>query len=334
MAVKRLQTVDTLVAQVRSQIDEDNVTSISTDADILPALNRAQDFGADILSRHYEEPLLRKYALSLSSGVQEYFIPNDVFEDRIEKIEISIANNQQEVQRISYRDISVYESACTTSAPLHYALLNDKIRLVPAPTGTYSARIWYLRNPEALVLSQGRITSVNAAQNYVLLDELGTDLSASSDNLASYVNLVNGRTGEIKASMQIQQITSNQVKFKSVPARDEVLGRTIQADLADLTNPDSAETASSAVSIEADDYICAISGSCVLSISLLSNFLIQYAVSEMKRKLDKPADTELSILKKFEDQVERTWTGRESSLRVKKRSKFWSRPVRRWYTSG
>ena len=50
--------VNDLIDEVRSMLDEDNRTSVSDTADILPALNRAQNYAANILSRHYESHYL------------------------------------------------------------------------------------------------------------------------------------------------------------------------------------------------------------------------------------------------------------------------------------
>ena len=82
-----LLTVQDLVDQVRNQVDEQDQDAVSLEGDILPVLNRAQDYAYNILARKYQEPLLTYTQLTLTSG-QEYDIPEDAFEDRIEKIEI------------------------------------------------------------------------------------------------------------------------------------------------------------------------------------------------------------------------------------------------------
>ena len=321
-------TVENLVEEVRQQLDELNRDSVSTEADILPTLNRASDFASDILSRKYPEPLLKYATLDLQAGVFEYDIPEDVFEDRILKLETTVPvgsgrANYIEIQRISYRDITNYESAAISSFPLYYCIIGRKIRIVPQPSGSYDARMWFIRNPEKLVMPQGRVTLINSAQNYIIVDQADGNLTTQSDQLASYVNVVDGQTGEIKGSLQIQSIVDNKITFRSVPARISVLNREIDTSLQD-------------VEIQQDDYICAIDGICVPYFGRpTSNFLIQYAVAEITRKLGGAADTEENILKKFEQQVERTWAGRQQDLRVKKKSNVWGTNTRRywWYWS-
>jgi hypothetical protein len=324
-------TVANLAEEVRQQLDELNRDTVSTEADILPTLNRASDFAADILTRKYPEPLLKYITLDLESGVSEYTIPEDVFEDRVLKLETVIPSgaagraNYLELQRISYRDISNYESTSTSSFPQYYCIIGRKIRIVPQPSGSYDARMWIIRNPEKLVLPQGRVTKINSSPttNYIIVDEADGNLTTQSDQLASYVNVIDGQTGEIRGSLQIQAIVDNKITFRTSPVRSTVLNREINTSLQDIQ-------------IQEDDYICAIDGICVPYFGRpTSNFLIQYAVAEITRKLGGSAEAEEAILKKFEQQVERTWAGRQQDLRIKKKSNIWGNNNRRfwWYWS-
>jgi len=326
----RLLLVDEMVSQVRSQIDEENIDTVNDVDDILPALNRGLNYAADTLARHYEEPLLHNYRQPLSSGVQEYDFREDTYSDRIEKVEIEVGNDYVECIRISYRDISRYESKTLTNIPKYYAVIGRKIRLVNAPTGTYPARVWYLQAPEKLVMPQGRITSVNTASNYVIVDQVGDDLTTEVDSLNSYVNIVDGQTGRVKCTMQIKNISGNRITWKTVPARTTVLNRNIEVDMLDIPDLYLSPDETGTITIDKDDYLCSYEGSCVLYFKdPTANFVMQFAISAMKRKVGDSADTEQAILKQFEDQLEHTWVGREQSLRIKKRNSIWGRSRRR-----
>lgn len=319
-----LYTVTNLVDEVRSLLDEQNVDSVNTENDILPSLNRAQDFAFDIYARVYPEPILRNTTLDVLADTADYDVPEDVFEDRILKVEFAIpagsnvGRSFRECQRVSYRDISNYESASRTNIPYYYCIFGRTIRFVPTPTGTYDARIWSLRNPEQLCLPQGRITIMNTGGTYVIVDSAGDDLTTESDQLGSYVNWIDGQTGEIKATLQISNISENKITFRTSPLRTTVLNRTVDDAL-----PDDGAI---------DDYLSPVQGVCVPYYGRpTTNFLIQYAVCELTRKLG-GATTELEeVLKKFEQQVERTWIGRERQMRIQKRSSNWGVPTRRWY---
>lgn len=318
-------TVQNLIDEIRAQIDEQNIDSVDDVADILPTLNRAQDYAFDIYARRYPEPLLEYTTLALSGGEAEYDIPENVFEDRLLRVEIEVPSGSprptyREVQYASYKDITDYESSSPTNFPYYYTIYQRKIRLVPEPSGTYDARIWYLRNPEKLVLPQGRITVINSAANYVIVDSVGSDLSTEVDQLESYVNVIDGQTGEIKGSLQISNISdSNKITFRASPLRSTVLGNR-------------AVSGSLPTEIALDDYLAPIDGTCVPYFGKpTSNFLIQYSVAELVRKLGGDAGGEEKVLEKFEKQIERAYARRPQSMRVTKRNQIWGTPVRRFY---
>lgn len=319
-------TVNDLVDQVRSQLDEDNSSTISTKKDILPALNRGLDYAANTLAKLYEDPLVARVELTLDPSRREYDIPDDCLEGRIEKIELRQGTNVFfEIKRASYRELSTIELATDTSTnPNYYSIMGNKIRFTPGTAGGFRARIWYLKCPEKLVLSQGMITTVNEDNNYIIVDQLGSDLNTQADSLSSYVNLVDGSTGIVKGSFQIKRIDSNKITLKTIPARTTVLGKSISNDLSGLTND-----LGDKITVEPDDYICSVSGACVGSLGkIVSNFLIQYAVSELTRKLQGQMDFEFSVLKDFERKVKSAWAGRETTLRVKRKSRRWGRSAR------
>lgn len=322
-----VKTSNDMVSDVRSLLDEDNRESVKDDVDILPALNRAQDYAANILARHYESPMLRHTTISTTNGTKEYEIPEDAFEERLEKVEVEVNSLFYPVTRIDFRHLSLYETQGATSIPYYYAVIGDKFRILPTSNGTYKLRIWYLEDPLPMVLQQGRITSVNESGNYVLVDSAGDDLTTESDQLNSYVNVIDGHSGRRKASLQIKTIADDKITFKTIPIRNSVLNFDIDTDISSLTDEDG-----TSVSIEPDDYLCVIKGTCIPFFKKpFSNFMIQYAIAEIRRKLGGPADMELRVLKELEEQVERSWVGREQSIRITKRNDKWDLPIRRYW---
>jgi hypothetical protein len=315
--------VDDIIQMVRSQLDETNTETIDDERDILPALNRAQDVAANLLAHHYETPLLKYVAVTLNTATAEYDIPEDALEQRLERVEVrglnsqgSIASAYFPVERIDYRELANVESQVRASIPLYYCVIGTKYRLVPVPTAVFPLRIWYMRDPDPLVKSQGRINLVNSANNYVILDQAGSQLTTALEDLDSYVNLVDGQSGVVKGTLQVQSIAGNKVTFKSVPSRTTVLNRTIASSIP--------------AEVAVDDYICLIHGSCVPFMKKpLTNFLVQYAVAELTRKLGGEAGLEKAVLADLQKAVETSWVGQEASLRVTKTNRFWERPRRR-----
>lgn len=332
-------TVDDLIADVRSLLDEDNRLSVSDEEDIIPALNRAQNYAANILSRHYESPMLKKIEVQTINGRMEYEIPEDAFEQRIEKIEIKVNEIYYPLKRIDYKDISLYENKNSTAIPYYYCIVGNRYRIIPSSNATYPLRVWYLQDPAPLVKSQGRINVVNSASNYIIVDNIGSDVTTEADNLNSYVNIIDAQTGIRKGTFQIKTINGNQITFKtsptvrptsSNPTNTNVLNTTIDTDMNNLSV--NLEDEGPDVVIEPDDYISVISGTAIPFFKKpFTNFLIQYAIAEIRRKLGEGNGLEQEVLKSLEQQVERSWVGREQSMRVKKASNNWSLPTRRYW---
>lgn len=297
--------VDELTAEVRSLIDEINVDNITDDEDIIPALNRGQDYAASILGRKYAEPLLVSKIVPINAVDSIYDIPEDAFEGRLEKVEVRIGTDYYEVKRISYRQITEYEFPVNTTLPQYYAVIGNQFRLIPNTSVGYELRLWYLRDPAPLEKSQGQVRIVNVGSNYLVVDVIGSKLTTNVDALNSYVNFVDGDTGDIKKTLQIQSIADQRVTFKTTPTRSTVLGRTVSGSF-------------TAADIEPDDYICTVHGSCVPFLKKpLSNFLVTFAAADIKvNKLGGEPGLVAQQLAAFEKQVERLWVGQEQTLRV------------------
>lgn len=314
----RRLTTNNLIEDCRSLLDEQNQESIDDEDDILPALNRGQDLAANILARHYESPLLAYVAVTLNSSDQEYDIPEDAFEQRIEKVEININGSYSECRRVSYRDATALESTASASIPLFYSEVGLKYRLFPKPTGSYAARVWYLKDPAPLAKEQGTITSINSGSNYIVVSDLGSDLTTTNDSFNSYVSFIDGQTGKIKGACQIQTISGSRITFKTSATRSTVLNQTISNSIPST--------------VEQDDLICVVGSTCVpLLKKPFSQYMIDFAVSELLNiKLGIPSDLAEQRTKQLEKIVEKSWVGREQYLRVKNVSPhFTKRRLRR-----
>lgn len=310
----RLTVLD-LIAQVRSLLDEDSQFAIDDEKDIVPALNRAQDNASSILAKMYESPLLASTTFTLPYGGQEFDIPEDALEERIESVEAIKDSYHYPLKRIDFRDLGNYETSVSTDVPYYYAVIANRVKVVPPAVGC-QLKVWYLRDAPDLVKEHGQITSANVNSNYVTLSSISETLSTASDELASYVNLVD-RNGNILSSHQVSQIVGQRVTFRSTPTRNTVMGRTISSTLPST--------------VAADMYLAPIQGSCITYLKKpLSNYLIQYAVAELTRKLGGESQAEVVALKELEKTVERSWAGRENSNRVRATSNYWWPRNRRW----
>lgn len=316
---RKLQTVQELADSVRSRIDELNRDTIEDERDIVPALNRALEYAVDVYTRRYPDPYVTAVTVPLVTGDTDYIMPEDAYEDRLLKVDLFYGQYfYQDLLRVSYKDLASYESAAVAGEPYYYAVIGRTIRVVPSPTGDSSLRLWYVKSPEQLVLPQGRITVLNTGAQYVTLDAVGSAISTESDELSNYINIINARTGEVRGTFQVRRIDDNRITIRTNPTRTVVLGRTVLTSLADL-------------GIREDDYVCLATGTCVPYLAApTANFLIQFAVAELSRQLGLNSVEEEQVLAKFEKQISTTWSGRENTARVQKRSTVYGAPVKPW----
>ena len=328
----RPTTTQDLVDQVRSQIDEDNVVGIRTLTDIIPALNRGQDHACEILAHHYPDPLIRKFEFPLLPNVEYYPIPEDAMGDRVNKMETLIPGFPADLKRVAYNQMSEYETLGVVPIPYGYCIVGRQVRIGPKPSGTYSARMWYVRQPQPLVLPWGRITRLDPANHYLVVDSLGDSEGGAPttniDDLTSYFNIIDAQTGEIKGTFQVRTITGNRIDIKTTPDPNRLVvwNNPVATDM-------SVSIGDNVTAPAIDDYICPVDGTCVpLLKNPFANFFIQFAVAAMRRKLGDATGLEENVLATFEKEVKSTWAGREHAQRVLKKSQYLSLPFRRYIT--
>jgi len=313
---RRITTVADIADAVRSRIDELNRDTIDDDRDILPAVNRALSYSVGIYAKYYPDPFITTREVPLIANQSEYDLPDDVFEDRILKVDLQISSLfYQDTTRISYRDLALYDSTASSSYPYYYALFGRKLRLVPSPGGGISMKVWYIKTPETLVKPQGRVVKVDTTKNYLIVDAPGADLTIESDQLNSYFNVINSLTGEIRGTFQIKSIEDGRITIRTAPLEGDIWGKPIQSSF-------------TGVGIKSNDYICLVDGTCVPYLpSPTVNFLIQYAVAELSRQLGLSHADEEQVLAKFEGQIKGAWSGRENTLRIQKKSGAFGKPI-------
>jgi hypothetical protein len=303
--MRRLTTED-LKSEVRSLLDEKNANTI-TDADILSALNRAQDTCINTLATGYEDPLLMQRTYSVTSDLT---IP-DCLEDRIEKVEILFGGQYYPVTRISYRDIHMVNLTSQSTIPQYYYVQGRTATLLPVPSAAVSARVWYLKDPLPLADLQGRVTAIGA--DYVIVDKLGSDLVDSVSDLNSYISVIDGATGEVRASFQILKIEGTQkIVLKAAPTRSSVLGYAVSG---------ASSLASSGAIL--DDYVCIHGNTCIPFLKKpVANAMIYLAVADLKgTKLNQDVTLDTQKAMSFLRRVETTWSGRESTSRIRNNCK-------------
>ena len=301
------QAVNDLLDQTRSQLDEKNIDN-ATDSELVQALNRAQRSATNIVARKYPDMFWDTTTDTLVANQQEYDIPANAYGKRIELIEVDIGGTRYELKPVSNKRTTVFTRVGAVDRPYYYSLVKNKIAIHPLPSAAYTLYIHYLRRPETLVLSQGRITTVNSGSNYVLVDELGDAVSTSVTGFGSYINVIDYITGEVKGTLQVSALDTslNKVLFKSAGlTRSTVLGRSISTSLP--------------TDISVDDYLALVTGTSVSELDeAYTDYLVQFAVIEIQRRFKVDIADDLIALKALSEELENMWVGREQSTKIRR----------------
>ena len=315
----KLETTVDLIQEVRDLIDEDNNDTL-TDVRILRALNRAQDHAVSILATHYPEPYLHVVDLNLQASQTQYPIPEDAWSDMVKFIEVTDNNRDfYEVKRLQAKDSTRFKYGSKWSIPSHYIIRGRNIEFVPEPDGSYNAKLWYIRQPEKLVTPQGQIFNPDAATNRIVVDNLGSDLQNTGAEINNYANVCDGQTGEVKATVKINNRIGTTTIVIDTGTPVDYLNRTITNDLSTVVDE------AGNYDISKNDYLCSVQGTCVPYFSRpVKNFILQHAAAEMKRALGGTADMEFRERDRFEKEVRGAWTGRENGMRIRKTTRQWN----------
>ncbi len=299
-----------LVVRVREKCDETNTSTVS-DSAILRSLNEAQRSLIRIAARQYEQIFIDHTTLT-TDGTAYLTIPEDAFDRRLEFVEVEIASGTwRKLVMEKPSRVGTYSTTSSVATPVAYSTKQNKIILLPTPASGKSIRVWYTKRSQPLVASYGRIIDFDTTT--LTLDSLSSSVSTDVDSLAAFINIVDGTTGLLKGSYQVSSAASDVVTIKtSALDRSTVAGLTIATALPS--------------DLEIDDHICAISGTCVLQLLAdYSDYVIQYAVVDVRRGLREDTTADYAYLKDLEKELETIWSGRETGGRITASNPYWVR---------
>jgi len=303
------QTVDELLQQVREQLDEFNTDTVD-DAQILNALNRGHRKASNVTSRRLDEALLTTTDTTTNStDLDTYDMPKDIFARKIQSMQVVNGEFVWKIEKIDQAHAEPYLSNARVQRPYYYYVVGSQIRLVPTPKDGLTIRWWYLKKPDRLVESQGRITTIGSTS--VIVDSAGSDLSSENTSLNNYVSFIDFVTGKVKGSAQITgTVTNETINFKATPDRTSVLNKTVSGTLP--------------TDLAVDDHVCVVSGTCISQLpESYVDFVIQFAVLELKRRFGEPTQEEILALNEQEKELKKSWAGRERKTRIRKSSSKW-----------
>ena len=308
-------TVDDLISQARAQLDETNTANV-TDAELLDSLNRGQRKAANLTARYFRDLMWTETTVTTVSGQTDYDIPDAAYGRRINHVTIQVGDIPYPLKRINNHSKHNYDITSQSQRPYYYTVVKNKLQVWPPPTGSLTLNVHYTAKLEQMVKQQGRIETINTTgDDYVIVDSIGSSLSSTTTGFNSYVNIIDYVSGAVKASLQINEIntTTKQITFKATPTRTTVLGKTVVGSIPST--------------VEADDYLSIITGTCVTELpEAYLDFLIQSAVVDIRRRFGEPLEEDYRHYKELEEEIRKMWVGREQRHRVRKSNSHWKGP--------
>lgn len=309
-------SAEDLLLQVREQADEFNTEDISDEA-ILRALSRGQQ---------------KLVAMSTAKSSCIFIVPCTLspsdFTDGTATIPaIFPAYKVLSVEAVyeGLKAVKLQARAITALTPwkignseggsaLVYALAGNKITVAPGLNSVKQISILLQSRPLPLIKSLGRVADISdIANNTFSIMEWNSDITTEIDELNCFLNVVNPLTGEIKGTVQVSSFddTTNEITISSSPLRQKVFGLDVADSLDDID-------------ISLDDEICFARGTCIpYLMEDFSNYLIAFAVLELKRRLGENVEAEFANLKDMEEEVKRSWAGTPGTMRVRHTNKNW-----------
>ena len=314
-------TISDMLDELRAAVEEENSVQIKDDYNLLPILNRAHSKAFEILTRTYPEPLLTKTDIVVNT--KELVLPENVYQDKIH-LAYWIDDTGRKIAQCNKSGLQAFSDADgnDNGYPSSYVIMQRKLRFSGEPAGTL--RIWHMRELDRLVEPIATIDEVPDATHLSIAD-LDPTYSLTAGRHSSYLNIVDGQTGLIKGTIQVKQITTDEIEIRSTPDRSAVLNRDISNDLATIVDDEGA-----VVTISADDYLCEIRGTCVLPYwDLVHDFIIQYGIAELKRELGYAYDVDQQLVSAFRsDMTKAAVANRDAPMTIRRRNAIWNQS--RW----
>lgn len=314
-----MRTVDDLVASVRVAIDEDETSDVS-DAAILQALNRAQMRAQRTAAKRWPD-LFRAETEVVVTG-RTTPVPTDAYGGLVTSVEVESGSAWFPLKAVEQSQIVHEDTAASTALPQWWAVQGRNLHIYPKASNC-TLRIRYQRRLPQLVVKQGLIDSVTeggaSTDTRFYLDSVGSSLTTSTTSFGAFVNVVDPASGEVLGTYQVTAVGATYVDV-GTPTRTTAYeytvtsGRQTQATIeaADLEYP------------AQDDYVCSAAGTCVPPLGQdLADYLVQYAVVELKRRVGEDVAQERDRLKELESDLETLWAGRPAQKRVQRNNPMW-----------
>jgi hypothetical protein len=315
-----LDTVEDLIQQVRDVTDEDNAEDVS-DAFIIRMLNRAQQDLVSEITRKYNPQFMNEVVLTSSnfaadsSGVARVadlskYMSSVAF--KVNSVDSRIGDAWIPVRQVPFSHTLSLDTKTGTSSPILYSMQGSRIYVYPNIDTLVQLRIRYQMRPPKLVATEGRIVEWTA--NTVTLNKAPSSISNSGDDLLNYINIIDQFTGQIKATLQVNQILDKEITIKTTDVRDTIFGLPVSAAIPE--------------DVSSEDLVCHAAGTCIpFLVSDLTNYHVEIAAFHVKRALGTVDTPDFQERDRVIERVSKLWSGRENTMKINRTRSF---PLYSW----
>lgn len=320
--MSRGETIQDMIDQLRSVIEEENTAQIKDDRDLLPLINNAHKKAFEILAQIYPEPIMTFQTFDVSSQV--WTLPENIYQDKVILMVWVDGNDMRIVECKKSSPMKFIEKQQNVCAgyPTSYIVAGRKIKFSsPPPAGRLT--VFYLTELNTLVRPIAVIDELEGTDK-LYFSELDAEYSPSADRLDGYLNVIDGQTGLIKASVQVKTLGTDYIEIREIPDRTRVLNRNISTNLTTLVD-DFGE----ALTIEADDYLCAITGTCVIPyMSMVESYIRQDCIAALKRNQGFAYDVDQQLVAQFRSDMQKAAnSSRDNPITIRRRNSCWNSRV-------
>jgi hypothetical protein len=317
--VSRGETIQDLIDEIRSTIEEENEVQVQDDRDLLPIINSAHEKAFEVLSQVYSDPILTFSTHTLSEQV--WTLPENIFQEKI-RAAVWVDASDQKIRDCKKSSIFTHLDKQTTVGsgfyPSSYISLGRRIKFSSVPNGRLM--LFYLKEIDRLVRPIATIDSISGTDT-ILFSDLDPEYDPTLGRLDSYLNIIDGQTGLVKGSVQVKTLGTASLEIKSIPERSRVLNRTISSDLTTLT-----DELSQPYTIEGDDYLCSVKGTCVLPyLSLIKSYVKQESIATLKRNQGFAYDVDQQLVAQFRSDMQKSANAeRDNPMTIRHRNACWN----------
>lgn len=236
-----------LVEQVRNILLDYQTRPIS-DSLIMGQMGRMYRFIYNHYARSDDNMYGDIYELNIRQGQIEYELPRDLWSKRIDYFQVPTATYSPrgyvKVQKVNVKDEHLYNiNQSYSTIPAAWAQWNNKIRIYPAPTTSYTARLVRIPRLVPLRKFEGKIiefSSPTITCEEDLCDEFAS--FASDTRGRNVLSISDGLTGELKHILSFNSVVDNAITLTDPTIRTTINGETIEtlasADFSDVYEDD------------------------------------------------------------------------------------------------